>query len=64
MIVTFLCVPDRGEQTATLVGVNPRYVKLVEEDGDGHGLIVLERRTLVCYDRRGKIIDALNRPAS
>ncbi len=32
----------------------------VEEDENSHGLIVLERRTLVCYDNRQQVVDALN----
>ncbi len=60
MIAMFLCVPDSGEQIAKLIGVNPRYVNLVEEDENSHGLIVLERRTLVCYDSRQQVVDALN----
>ena len=61
MLATILCMPDDSDGKAQHIAVNPRYVVLVEEDGEGHALIVYERRTLVCFDGRARVTEALNR---
>lgn len=59
-IVTILCKPDREDGRAQHIGMNPRYVVLIEENEDGNALIVFERRTLVAFDGRAKVVDILN----